>query len=155
MHASEALREHFCSRTTAFLVPLQRYLNTLIPTPADRSAPPTPIPSSADFHSSSGSLAIPQPDTHHTHHAGTPATHVVHPRLKAFSETAFFASLKANGAPLPFKSGAKRREFYERWLRTPAFGVWLAAQEEVVNKVLAQDVVTTPGGSFLDVPSAH
>ncbi len=64
-----------------------------------------------------------------------------HLRLKPFSETAFFASLKANGSPLPFKSNAKRKEFYERWLRTKAFGVWIAGQEEVVNGVLAQDIL--------------
>jgi hypothetical protein len=29
-----ALRRHFTSRTTEFLVPLNRYLNTLIPSPA-------------------------------------------------------------------------------------------------------------------------
>ncbi|PSR72944.1 hypothetical protein PHLCEN_2v11181 [Hermanssonia centrifuga] len=63
-----------------------------------------------------------------------------HLRLKPFSETAFFASLKTNGSPLPFKSNAKRKEFYERWLRTKAFGVWIAGQEEVVNGVLAQDI---------------
>ena len=58
-------------------------------------------------------------------------------RLKPFNETAFLASLKTNGSPLPFKSNAKRKEFYERWLRTRAFGLWLAAQEEVVDRVLA------------------
>ena len=57
-------------------------------------------------------------------------------RLKPFHDAAFFASLKAHGSPLPFKSNAKQREFYERWLRTPAFGLWLARQEEVVQGVL-------------------
>lgn len=151
MEASEALRQHFSSRTTAFLVPLQRYLNTLIPTPADRSAPPTPIPSSANFHGSSGSLpAVDSPLRPHT-----PL------RMRPFNETAFFASLKANGALLPFKSSSKRREFYERWLRTSAFGVWIAAQEEVVNGVLAQDVIAlqsasrNQSGASLLVPPVH
>ena len=130
IQASEAIREHFASRTTAFLVPLQRYLNTLIPTFADRSAPPTPIPSSANFHGSRVSLNSNSPSQQSHPHL----------RLKTFNESAFFASLKANGSPLPFKSSAKRKEFYERWLRTSAFGMWIAAQEEVVNKVLAQDV---------------
>ncbi|KAJ3524062.1 hypothetical protein NM688_g8627 [Phlebia brevispora] len=143
MEASEALREHFSARTTAFLVPLQRYLNTLIPTPADRSAPPTPTPSSVNFHSPSGSLFS----------TGTQRTNVQPPlRMKPFNESAFFASLKRNGSPLPFKSNTKRKEFYERWLRTSAFGVWIAGQEEVVNKVLAQDVPQPTGKTSLLVP---
>ncbi|KAI0710037.1 DUF1630-domain-containing protein [Earliella scabrosa] len=98
-NASEVLRQHLTSRTTALLVPLQRYLQTLIPTPSE---------------SRSNLVA----------------------RLKPFHDAAFFASLKAHGSPLPFKSNAKQREFYERWLRTPAFGLWLARQEEVVQGVL-------------------
>ncbi|KAI0671569.1 DUF1630-domain-containing protein [Trametes maxima] len=99
--ASEALRQHFTSRTTALLVPLQRYLQSLIPTPSE----------------SRSNLSVPG-------------------RLKPFSDAAFFVSLKTHGAPLPFKSNAKQREFYERWLRTPAFGLWIARQEEVVQGVL-------------------
>ncbi|KAF7795988.1 hypothetical protein EIP86_007157 [Pleurotus ostreatoroseus] len=143
LEASEVLREHFSSRTTAFLVPLQRYLNTLIPTPADRSAPPTPTPSSANFHAPTGSVPS------GTHGPLSQA----HLRMKPFNESAFFASLKANGSPLPFKSNTKRREFYERWLRTNAFGVWLAGQEEVVNKVLAQDVPPSP--AHMSLLAAH
>ncbi|KAL1949250.1 hypothetical protein VTO73DRAFT_8131 [Trametes versicolor] len=100
-HASEALRQHFTSRTTALLVPLQRYLQSLIPTPSESRS--------------------------NLHDPG---------RLKPFNDAAFFASLKAHGSPLPFKSNAKQKEFYERWLRTPAFGLWLARQEEVVQGVL-------------------
>ncbi|KAH9856489.1 DUF1630-domain-containing protein [Lenzites betulinus] len=101
LRASEALRQHLTSRTTALLVPLQRYLQSMIPTPSESRS------------------------------------NLTHPgRLKPFSDTAFFASLKAHGSPLPFKSNAKQREFYERWLRTPAFGLWLAQQEEVVQGVL-------------------
>ncbi|OJT04817.1 hypothetical protein TRAPUB_4389 [Trametes pubescens] len=100
-HASEALHQHFTSRTTALLVPLQRYLQSLIPTPSESRS--------------------------NLHDPG---------RLKPFNDAAFFASLKAHGSPLPFKSNAKQKEFYERWLRTPAFGLWLARQEEVVQGVL-------------------
>jgi hypothetical protein len=89
------------------LVPLARYLHTLIPTPAERAAS-----------SSTESL-----------------------RMRAFSAPAFLASLKnqsssGTGAGLPFRSSAKKREFYERWLRTPAFGVWLGMQEGIVHGVL-------------------
>lgn len=143
MEVSEVLRVHFASRTSAFLVPLQRYLNTLIPTPADRSAPPTPTPSSATLRAPSS--AVPSSARHL---AVQP-----HLRMKPFNESAFFTSLKANGSPLPFKSNTKRREFYERWLRTNAFGVWLAGQEEVVNRVLAQDVPHPPG--HMSLLAAH
>ncbi|KII89815.1 hypothetical protein PLICRDRAFT_108142 [Plicaturopsis crispa FD-325 SS-3] len=100
LDASIALRLHFCSRTTALLVPLSRYLNTLLPPPSDSS-------------NAAGKC-----------------------RLKPFSTTGFFASLKAHGSPLPFRSTSKQKEFYERWLKTPAFGMWLAHQEEVVHLVL-------------------
>ena len=61
----------------------------------------------------------------------TPATL----RLAPFSEKAFLASLKP--LALPFKSGGKAKEFYGRWIRSPAFGVWIGRQEEAVERVLA------------------
>jgi hypothetical protein len=100
IQASLDLRRHLSSRTNTMLVPLNRYLNTLIPSPTERT-------------SNSGCR-----------------------RLKPFSTADFFSSLKANGSPLPFKSATKRKEFYERWLKTPAFGLWLAQQEEVVHRTL-------------------
>ncbi|KAI0255025.1 hypothetical protein BJV78DRAFT_1180617 [Lactifluus subvellereus] len=99
--ASFNLRRHFSSRSAALLVPLNRYLNTLIPRPSEASRTDTDL------------------------------------RLKPFNNTNFFASLKAHGAALPFKSSSKQREFYERWLRTPAFGLWLARQEDLVTRTLA------------------
>ena len=96
--ASFNLRRHFSSRSAALLVPLNRYLNTLIPRPSE-----------------AGSTGM---------------------RLKSFNNANFFASLKTHGAVLPFRSGAKQREFYERWLRTPAFGIWLARQEDIVTRTL-------------------
>ncbi|GJE96572.1 hypothetical protein PsYK624_127700 [Phanerochaete sordida] len=139
LEASEALRQHLTSRTMAFLVPLQRYLNTLIPTFADRTAPSTPNLSTTNFASTTPRSAIPsnvKSAFNQLTVAVTPST-AAPLRLKPFSEAAFLASLKANGSPLPFKSGAKRKEFYERWLRTRSFGLWLTSQEEVVDKVLA------------------
>ena len=120
------LRRHFSSRTAMLLAPLQRYLHTLLPTPA-----PTPTQSSTSLASlsislqsalSNGSLSQNASLTHHT-------------RMGRFSSAAFLASLKNAGAPLPFKSAAKRQAFYERWCRTAAFGAWLAKQEEEVGKV--------------------
>ncbi|TFK46108.1 DUF1630-domain-containing protein [Heliocybe sulcata] len=102
MEASLALRRHFGSRTNELLVPLHRYLNTLIPPPAAQSSSST----------------------------------YTQRRLKPFSTKDFLASLKANGSPLPFRSASRRSEFYSRWLRTPAFGLWLAQQEEVVEEAL-------------------
>ncbi|KAJ7163926.1 hypothetical protein C8R43DRAFT_989186 [Mycena crocata] len=97
------LRRHFHARTTEMLVPLARYLHTLIPTPAERAASPSAEPL----------------------------------RMRAFSAPTFLASLKTGaGAALPFRSTARRKEFYERWLRTPAFGVWLGQQEGIVQGVL-------------------
>ncbi|KAH9926820.1 hypothetical protein B0H21DRAFT_700727 [Amylocystis lapponica] len=114
--ASAALHRHFSARTAALLVPLQRYLQTLIPTPSEahahaKSAPP----SVASFAAAPGNGAL---------------------RMRPFSERDFLASLKMHGAPLPFKSTGRAREFYARWLRTPAFGRWIARQEEVVQGVL-------------------
>jgi hypothetical protein len=104
IEASTALRRHFSSRTAALLVPLNRYLNTLIPTPSE-----------------------------------TLRARTTNWRLKPFNDSSFFASLKTYGVPLPFRSSRKQREFYERWLRTPAFGLWLAQQEEVVERVLREN----------------
>lgn len=150
--ASDALREHLASRTTAFLMPLQRYLNTLIPTFADRTAPSTPNLSTTSFSSTTAPRSS-MTSTHSSRAFNQLTVSVSTPtqplRLKPFSESAFFASLKANGSPLPFKSTAKRKEFYEKWLRTRAFGMWLAAQEEVVDKVLA-----TPFPSAVSVKSS-
>ncbi|SRR6266436_4175578 len=95
--ASFNLRRHFSSRSAALLVPLNRYLNTLIPRPSEAST---------DL------------------------------RLKSFNNANFFASLKTHGAVLPFRSSTNQRLFYERWLRTPAFGIWLARQEDLVARAL-------------------
>ncbi|KAJ7065300.1 hypothetical protein C8F01DRAFT_1350758 [Mycena amicta] len=103
LDASLELRQHFHARSTELLVPLTRYLQTLIPTPAERAAAARTEPL----------------------------------RMRPFSAPKFLASLKTGpSATLPFRSTARRKEFYERWLRTPAFGVWLAMQEGIVQGVL-------------------
>jgi hypothetical protein len=106
IQASLILRRHFCSRTAALLVPLNRYLTTLIPSPAE-----------------SASLKLSSQQSS---------------RMRPFNTTSFLASLKAHGSPLPFRSTSKRKEFYERWLKTPAFGMWLGHQEEIVQRVLRE-----------------
>ncbi|KAK2460152.1 hypothetical protein APHAL10511_007831 [Amanita phalloides] len=57
-------------------------------------------------------------------------------RMKPFNSEHFLASLKANGSTLPFKSSRQRTQFYERWLKAPAFGLWLGQQEQIVHMVL-------------------
>ncbi|CCM04996.1 uncharacterized protein FIBRA_07194 [Fibroporia radiculosa] len=244
--ASALLRQHFSSRTAAFLVPLQRYLQRLIPlpsssastnfpsTPYPRSStsgafPPTPLPKSSNsalfpstpflrtsastvFPKSAVSFTFPKsissitvstplsvadskdalwksaspsipaessgskakvasglgsgsrpprldidssdgsqeerpstPDSSvlastpsATTQASTPTSTL--PRLAPFSERAFLASLKSASGPLalPFKSTGKARDFYARWIRTPGFGLWIARQEEAVDRVLGR-----------------
>ncbi|KAF8199753.1 hypothetical protein K438DRAFT_1966122 [Mycena galopus ATCC 62051] len=114
LDASLDLRRHFHARTTEMLVPLARYLHTLIPSPAERASASSASVSSSATSKSTEPL-----------------------RMRPFSAPAFLASLKTGaGAALPFRSTARRKEFYERWLRTPAFGVWLGMQEGIVQGVL-------------------
>jgi len=55
---------------------------------------------------------------HQNHHSTSwPSTPNPALRLKPFNNANFFASLKANGSTLPFKSTSKRTEFYERCVR--------------------------------------
>jgi len=105
VEASLILRRHFCSRTAALLVPLNRYIVTLLPSPAE----------------SAWAQSLAQPS-----------------RMKPFGTVSFLASLKAHGSPLPFRSVNKQREFYERWLKTPAFGLWLVRQEERVLREISE-----------------
>lgn len=53
------------------------------------------------------------------------------PRIKPFNTTAFLASLKANGTPLPIRSrnlptgAAVRQSLYTEFLQCPNFSLWL------------------------------
>ena len=112
--ASALLRQHFHARTTAILVPLNRYLTSLIPTliGSSLSTPSNPTSSRS-------------------------------PRIASFNRDKFFASLKTHGSPLPFKSVAKQQEFYQRWINTNAFGAWLIREEKIVNTILANKIKDT------------
>ncbi|KIY44060.1 DUF1630-domain-containing protein, partial [Fistulina hepatica ATCC 64428] len=57
-------------------------------------------------------------------------------RIKPFNSEHFFSSLKAHGTTLPFRSTSRRKGFYQKWLKTPAFGLWLTHQENIVQDVL-------------------
>jgi hypothetical protein len=152
VEASMKLREHFCKRTSEMVVPLMRYLNTLIPGPEEvRRANEREKEKEKSSSSSRSSIYGVFGGSHHGNgkvrsstaasrststSSSTTTSASTSLRLKPFSTTAFLSSLKQYGSPLPFKSSSKRTEFYERWLRTPAFGVWLAMQEERVGEVL-------------------
>ncbi|KAF6759851.1 hypothetical protein DFP72DRAFT_806147 [Ephemerocybe angulata] len=124
--ASLDLRRHFCSRTTQFITPLARYLNTLIPNPTEvRHARARTSPNGNGLNS-----------------AGIGGASSSSLRLKPFSTAQFMESLKKYGSPLPFKSTGKRTEFYERWLKSPAFGAWLVQQENIVHSILNTDTTT-------------
>ena len=112
--ASALLRQHFHARTTAILVPLNRYLTSLIPTLLNPSLSAT---------------------------GKTPSSRS--PRIASFNRDKFFVSLNTHGSPLPFKSAAKQQGFYQRWINTNAFSAWLMREEKVVNAVLADKVKDT------------
>ncbi|KDR78789.1 hypothetical protein GALMADRAFT_118246 [Galerina marginata CBS 339.88] len=134
MDASLALRRHFCSRSTQLITPLARYLNTLIPSPSEvhhaRKASAAFSSSTSLSSASSSRFSTPMPL------ASPHGQHSRPLRLKPFNSDNFFASLKIHGSILPFKSTSKRTEFYQRWLKSPAFGTWLAQQEQIVQSVL-------------------
>ncbi|KAF9480001.1 DUF1630-domain-containing protein [Pholiota conissans] len=169
MDASLALRRHFCSRSTQLIAPLARYLNSLIPSPTEvhharkatatlstytpiisstsslnsPAASPMSTYSSPAFKSSVSSTSL-SSSSMPLHNAARGHSAL---RLKPFNTAHFFASLKAHGSTLPFKSTSKRTEFYERWLKSPAFGAWLAQQEQIVQTILNEapaSIVSTP-----------
>lgn len=39
---------------------------------------------------------------------------------------------------LPWKSSGKKIEFYERWLKSPAFGAWIVSRDGMVRKMLEE-----------------
>ncbi|KAF7424757.1 hypothetical protein PC9H_010068 [Pleurotus ostreatus] len=144
VEATLLLAQHFNARTRELLLPLTRYLNTLIPSPAELAASsrlrgsPHQTPT---FTPSMASLVTPlesQSPASSRSSLGTSISAAA-PRLKPFSRTAFFASLKDHGCPLPFRSAKQRIQFYERWLKCKAFGIWLAKQEEIVRSVLQKE----------------
>ncbi|KAF9509813.1 hypothetical protein BS47DRAFT_1396546 [Hydnum rufescens UP504] len=72
--------------------------------------------------------------------ATSPSSTATTPRVL----TDFMASLKTYGSPLPFRSRSKQKEFYEQWLRTPAFGRWLA-ERDAETRLALQDKGRQPG----------
>ena len=110
---SALLHQHFSKRAVEFLVPLNRYLNTLMPLPTELNASYATL--------TGDDTAVGAQRKKHF--------------LKPFNHAQFLSTLDTQHSPLPFKYG-KEKKFYERWLRSPAFGLWLADQEEVVHNVV-------------------
>ena len=117
--AVQQLRLHFARRASEVLVPLNRYCTSLI-----SSSSSTAVSSAA---TSSRSLSLSSSKQDNTHPP---------PSLPSFHPSAFLASLKQHGSPLPFRSRTKQKEFYERWLKSPAFGVWMRERDEEFRMVL-------------------
>jgi hypothetical protein len=140
MDASLALRRHFCSRSTQLIAPLARYLNSLIPSPTEvhharkatlalstytptlssssfndsPAASPMSTYSAPAFKSSVSGISISSSIPSSSPYIGAKGNGPL--RLKPFNTAHFFASLKAHGTTLPFKSTSKRTEFYERYI---------------------------------------
>ncbi|CAE6456451.1 unnamed protein product [Rhizoctonia solani] len=138
------LRQHFAQRSQQLLAPLNRYFSNLLPKPTDSNHSPNPslhAPSpSPSFHVlSPGSSVAASPATRPMTVSPVPSSVVVSDvRVKPFNSKDFFASLKTHGAQLPFRSAAKQKEFYERWLKSPAFGAWISGRVDAAQSVLAR-----------------
>jgi hypothetical protein len=126
LHVSNLLRQHFASRANGLLVPLNRYLTSLIPTPGSSPAIPALVPESSRG-TMPGHMA-----------SGRNLTSAPSQRMAPFNSADMLASLQRYGSPLQWKSTARRKEFYERWLRTNAFSAWLMREEGIVMRVLAE-----------------
>ena len=129
LRISNLLRQHFASRANGLLVPLNRYLTSLIPTPNSSPAIPAQVPEPSRSTTQAGRTDVA---------SGKNPASVPAQRMAAFNPSDMLASLQRYGSPLQWKSTARRKEFYERWLRTNAFSAWLMREEGIVTRVLAE-----------------
>ncbi|KAG8690012.1 hypothetical protein FRC11_014429, partial [Ceratobasidium sp. 423] len=135
---------HFAQRSQQLLAPLNRYFSNLLPKPTDSNHSPNPslhAPSpSPSFHVlSPGSSAAASPAMRPMTVSPAPSSVALSDaRVKPFNSKDFFTSLKTHGAQLPFRSAAKQKEFYERWLKSPAFGAWISGRVDAAQSVLAR-----------------
>ena len=116
--ANDAVRSHFQQLTERFLVPLNRYLQTLVPTFSTRSGLPR----------STCLSAMPNG-----------------PGIKPFSLPAFLTHLRTTGPnPLSFRTkglSTKSRvenDFYESFCRSASFPGWLNARMSSLGDAVAQ-----------------
>jgi hypothetical protein len=134
LRVSNLLRQHFAARANGLLVPLNRYLTSLIPTPNSSPAIPSQVPESSRRTMTGGQVHMTD---------GKKLTSTPIQRMAPFNPGDMLASLQRYGSPLQWKSTARRKEFYERWLRTNAFSAWLMREEGIVTRVLAERAVST------------
>ncbi|KAH7341891.1 hypothetical protein B0J17DRAFT_648460 [Rhizoctonia solani] len=138
------LRQHFAQRSQQLLAPLNRYFSNLLPKPMDSNHSPNPSlhapsPSPSLHVLSPGSSVAASPATRPITVSPAPSSVALSDvRVKPFNSKDFFASLKTHGAQLPFRSAAKQKEFYERWLKSPAFGAWISGRVDAAQSVLAR-----------------
>lgn len=141
-----ALRTHFQQLTERFLVPLNRYFQTLVPPPTSgTSTPQRPtISRSQSFtsvpHPTSTTLPVPPPPRALSLNG-----------LKPFSLPSFLEHLKKHGPnPLSFKSkglNSKARvenDFYAGFCKGACFSGWLAARVESLGLAVAQGTLSIP-----------
>ncbi|TXT06632.1 uncharacterized protein COLE_05963 [Cutaneotrichosporon oleaginosum] len=136
-----ALRTHFQQLTERFLVPLNRYFQTLVPPPTSgASTPLRPSLSRASSFTGPSTLPVPPPP---------PALSLS--GLRPFSLPNFLAHLKKHGPnPLAFKSkglaGKARVEhdFYAAFCRGACFAGWLAARVDSLGVAVANSLGVPP-----------
>ena len=100
-------------RASEVLGPLNRYFTSLV----RNSDLPVLLTPSTD------TSVLPSPASHRKSDSIAPNV------LGSFVDVDFLTSLRTHGTILPFRSKAKQKEFYERWLKSPAFGIWLAERD--------------------------
>ncbi|WVR07677.1 hypothetical protein IAU60_004719 [Kwoniella sp. DSM 27419] len=137
---NEALRTHFQQLTERFLVPLNRYFQTLVPTLSSPGASPTSGPSST----------VPSPGGH------TPSIGHTSGAIRPFSIPSFLSHLRNHGPnPLTFRTkglSSKSRvesDFYASFCMSPTFAKWLEARVDSLGFALQTQSQT---GNTLTVP---
>ena len=151
---NEALRTHFQQLTERFLVPLNRYFQTLVPT-----LQPSPIPSPNPALTPSTSANSVNSASSHLSTSSNSLN-----SLKPFSLPAFLAHLKNHGPnPLSFRNKGlttKTRvesDFYASFCMSATFAGWLAGRVESLGIAVAAHaelggLVPSHSESSLSVP---
>ncbi|GMK56685.1 hypothetical protein CspeluHIS016_0305250 [Cutaneotrichosporon spelunceum] len=133
---NEALRTHFQQLTERFLVPLNRYFQTLVPPLSSGASTPRPTLSRASSFGPTPGLtpSMPSPSLANPSFGNLFGPNPTSLGLKPFSLPAFLAQLKHGPNPLQFRSkglaGRARveAEFYGTFCRSACFAGWLAAR---------------------------
>ncbi|WVO12525.1 hypothetical protein L204_100125 [Cryptococcus depauperatus] len=145
---NEALRRHFQQLTEKFLVPLNRYFQTLIPTPS-----PTMGPNPPTF------PLLPLTPRSFSHLSPSPSLQTSHLCIRPFSLPTFLSHLRFSGPnPLAFRTrgltGKVRVEsdFYASFCMSSGFAGWLSSRVESLEDVLSAPIPSeTPASSLKNV----